>query len=137
MAQLPQLTIIDRNIIIPGLIKYLKQFDEQRPVFAPRIVDWFNVYKNSGPLTGMKNNISEAKLRKLINHIRINGLAPIGSGPNGYWTIRDPEKIREMADSMESRANSIMAAASGLRDMATDIQHEIDMTKCDLDFLFR
>lgn len=126
MAQSKELTIEEKNIILPVLLKALKKSTYLNPIHAPKLVDWFNYKKGVGPLTKMKSNFSEQRLRKLVNYIRNNGILPVISGPTGYYVSTDPSEIISMAKSMEDRADSIRAAAKGLRNLATEIKNEVD-----------
>lgn len=122
MAQLRELTPDEKDLILPKVILLLRtKTDKDNPYLAPRIVDSINYYKEK---IGFTCTFNEARLRKIINYIRDNGLAPLLSNSNGYWYDADPSAIILIAISMESRANSIRAAAKGLRNLAQEIINE-------------
>ena len=122
MAQLKELTHDEKILILPKLILLLRtKTDKDNPYLASRIVDSINYYKEK---IGFTCTFSESRLRKITNYIRDNGLAPILSNSNGYWYDKDPLTIVQIAISMESRADSIRAAAKGLRRVAQEILNE-------------
>jgi hypothetical protein len=57
----------------------------------------------------------ESTLRKCINTLRKTGTTPILSNSNGYYTTRDKDEIRKNIESLEQRANGILAASHGLK----------------------
>jgi len=122
MAQLRELTPDEKDLILPKVILLLRtKTDKDNPYLAPKIIDSINYYKER---IGFTCTFSESRLRKITNYIRDNGLAPILANSNGYWYDTDPSSIILTAISMESRANSIRAAAKGLRNLAQEIINE-------------
>jgi len=119
-AQLPKLTDDERDKMIPILIRLLKaKSSSDRPIKADTIMKWFNENKHK---TQMTKAVCPANLRKAINYIRTTGIAPVMSGSNGYYITDDPKEIYKIAISLEQRAESINAAAKGLRDLAQELQ---------------
>jgi hypothetical protein len=59
-------------------------------------------------------NITEPRLRKIMNHIRKTGIAPILSNSKGYWYSNSSLEIQEQVKSLKERSQAIMAAADGL-----------------------
>lgn len=122
MAQLKELTYEEKDLILPKLILLLRtKTDKDNPYLAPKIIDIINYYKEK---IGFTCTFNETRLRKITNYIRDNGLAPILSTSNGYWYDKNPVAIIQIAISMENRANSIRAAAQGLRRLAQEIINE-------------
>ena len=122
MAQLRELTPDEKDLILPKVVLLLRtKTDKDNPYLAPKIIDSINYYKEK---IGFTCNFNEARLRKIINYIRDNGLAPVLSNSNGYWYDKDPVAIIQIAISMENRAASIRGAARGLRNLAQQIINE-------------
>lgn len=63
---------------------------------------------------GVKQKLTGARLRKIVNHIRANSLQPLMGTNNGYYLSDDPVEIRRQIQSLRDRANSIEYAAKGL-----------------------
>ena len=127
-AQSEKLTADELNLVVP-LIKLLKKnTDETCQLFEPQITKWFNDKKDR---LGFKFVFTPIRLRKLVNHCRVNGLAPIMSSSNGYYYSTDQKNILAMAISLEERAKSIMAGATGLRNIALEIKHDVEKKRFD------
>lgn len=66
-----------------------------------------------------KNNLSKdlecITLRRIVNHIRCNSLAPICATNQGYFITRHADQIEEQIKSLEERANAILEASNGLK----------------------
>lgn len=70
--------------------------------------------------SGLKNagygNVSGARIRKIINHIRTNHLVQcLVSSSNGYYICNSAEEIQSYIESLEERCSSIMAVARALQ----------------------
>jgi len=100
----------DELKLIDPLISGLESRTSKNPVKAPTIVRGMNSYAKEHGLT----KISEVRLRKLVNHIRSNSIAPIIATSKGYFLPTDREEIRSQIESLEQRARSILSCASGL-----------------------
>lgn len=61
-------------------------------------------------------NITDVRLRKIVNHIRSKGLAPICSSSKGYWYSTVETEIMDEINSLTQRANAIMSAIKGLNE---------------------
>lgn len=61
------------------------------------------------------HKISGARLRKIMNHVRIHSIAPILANSNGYWFSNDANEIQEQIISLKERADAILAAGNGLK----------------------
>ena len=59
--------------------------------------------------------ITEPRLRKLVNHIRVKGILPIIATSQGYYVSYDKQDILDQINSLTQRANSIINSANGLR----------------------
>lgn len=68
---------------------------------------------------GLKTKLSEARVRKMSNHIRRNSLLPLCATTVGYYLTDDPDEIAREIQSLRDRANAINAAADGLLQFIT------------------
>lgn len=59
----------------------------------------------------------EARLRKCINHLRRNEIAPIASDNRGYWQAQSEQEVDDCIRSLEDRIAGIQVAIDGLRQM--------------------
>jgi hypothetical protein len=119
---LPELTLEERNIMLPTLVRALKlRTSDARHIKGPKLIEWFRANKEQ---IGYKASFNNARLMKLINHIRVNGILPLCSTNDGYWITRDPAVIREMIISFENRVASQQAAIQGLKNQLNEIEIE-------------
>lgn len=65
---------------------------------------------------GVKRKLTEARLRKIVNHIRANSLQPLMGTTRGYYLSDDPTEIRRQIQSLRDRMNAIDHAAKGLEE---------------------
>lgn len=63
----------------------------------------------------LKFKFEESRLRKIVNHIRREGILPVIATSRGYYTAQNIEEIRSQIASLTDRAAGILAAADGLR----------------------
>lgn len=127
IKNLPSLTDEERNIILPKLVLLFKtKTNENKTLYSTEIVRIMNNYKEK---IGFKSTFTEARLRKLVNYIRCTQILAIASGQNGYYMIKNKEDLIRQAIEMESRAQSILAAAQGLRNLALEIKMNEDKEK--------
>lgn len=95
----------EEHLLVPIIIRNMKKYTSANPIKEPQIV------------AGMKmhgHKFSGALLRKLVNHIRGNGLAAIIATSKGYFTSDDNGEILQQIQSMRDRASAMMWAAAGL-----------------------
>ena len=121
LAVKPQLKPLtpEEMMMLPILIKYLhKKTNDVYHITADQIIRDFN---NNKERLNMKNNLNIPRLMKLTAYIRYNELAPLVSGASGYFISNDPYVILACHYSLQSRANAIMAAAIGMKNMATNM----------------
>lgn len=93
--------------LLPKIIAGFKNYTSSNPIKEPEIVSRFNE-RNAIKLSG-------ARLRKIVNYIRTNGLLPLIATSKGYYVSYDREEIRKQIESLRQRANSIDTCANGLR----------------------
>lgn len=66
------------------------------------------------PEYGVKRKLTEARLRKIVNHIRANSMQPLMGTTRGYYLSDDPVEIARQIQSLRDRAGAIEHAAKGL-----------------------
>lgn len=60
-------------------------------------------------------NVTPARVRKIINHIRLNRLIPgLVASSKGYWVEKDPVRLRVYINSLNDRCRAIEAVAKAL-----------------------
>lgn len=61
------------------------------------------------------DKVSEPRIRKCINYIRINGLVPhLVANSHGYYVATSVEEVNKYADSLKDRATAILAMRKAL-----------------------
>lgn len=128
MIHLEVLTTEEKDIVLPMLLKALKKGSEEQPLVSDRIVKWFNDNKDQ---IGMKTNFTAARLRKLTNYCRTNGIAPIIANSRGYYISNKKKDLIELKASLMSRVHSLMAAVKGIDYML----EELDLVIVEIDCL--
>lgn len=101
--------------------------NEEERMLAKRLISAFSKRSKNNPVTaleivcGVNANIpltqkfSDRRLRKIINHYRVNGILPIISTSKGYYVSYDENEIEGMVISLSQRANSILEACYGMQ----------------------
>jgi len=98
----------EKNLLLPVIIKGLnKKIGEENSITSKEIIR---------KLTNLGYKISGARLRKIINHIRINDLLIcLMASSKGYWIETDTQKVMDYIISLEQRADSIQNVANSLK----------------------
>lgn len=99
-------------VLLPHLIQGFKLHSPSNPIKANDIVQSFNKYIEREGIKARK--ITEARLRKFVNHIRSRGLLPLVATSSGYYTTNNEKEISHQIKSLRERARSILTAAEGL-----------------------
>lgn len=99
---------------LPVLRRGLEAHGKDDPIKAPAIVKALNEQRLK---YNFQVQFTEARLRKLVNHLRTNGLLPVIATRSGYYVTYDPEVIRSQIRSLRDRARGIEAAAAGLESL--------------------
>ena len=92
---------------IPLLVAGFSRYTKDNPIKEPDIVTRFNERNPGMKLTG-------ARLRKLVNHIRVNGLLPLIATSKGYYVSYDKTEVQAQIRSLNERANSILKCSKGM-----------------------
>lgn len=67
-------------------------------------------------------NIGEARVRKIINYIRVMGLVPcLLATSNGYYVSTDKKELSLYIGSLQDRAAAIIAVADALKSQMDDL----------------
>lgn len=111
------ITHFEKSVLLPIVVAELIQRGTT-PIYSGELLTTLNLYIES--LSIKERKVTPDRLRKIINTIRSEEILPIMSGKEGYWVTEDKVEIVAMALSLEMRAKSIMSAASGLRNYATN-----------------
>lgn len=95
--------------LIPVFIASLKKhIGKANAVTATSIAD--------GILTHCKVKLTGSRIRKIINHIRINDLVPcLVSNSNGYYVCNDADEVEQYINSLLDRSSAIIAVANALK----------------------
>lgn len=62
-----------------------------------------------------KPKLSANRLRKIVNAIRSNSVAPVIASKRGYYISKEQKEIENQIKSLEERAEAILKASLGLR----------------------
>ena len=101
----------DELKLVAPLMNGLRTKTKENTIKAPEIVKAMNVFAEKNGLI----KITEPRLRKLFNHIRMKGILPIIATSQGYYVSYDKQEITDQINSLTQRANSILKSADGLR----------------------
>lgn len=93
----------DKNVLLPVIISGLKtKIGEKNAITNIKMI---KALKQHG-----YHSLNEAKIRKIINHIRINGLIiNLIASNKGYWIEENIDKRKKYVDGIKQRANSMLA----------------------------
>lgn len=95
--------------MVDTMVSGFNRYTKENPIKAPEII-------RSMKSKGYK--ITEPRLRKIVNHIRVNGIIPLIATSNGYFVTYDKEEIKKQVKSLKQRARSINEAARGMEKWA-------------------
>jgi hypothetical protein len=113
-----ELTQTEKEKFVPMLIDTLNGSHTENRMTGKAICGWF---KSCG------HNVSEVRLRKMINYIRvlnlIKGHVVIGAG-NGYFITSDPHIVQEQIESLQGRIDSMKAVIDSLTAEKINLQHK-------------
>ena len=102
------LTTYERDMLVPILVAGLKRRIGTK--YAIRNKDICKALTAKG-----YQNVTEARVRKCINHIRVNGLVPhLVANSKGYYVATSVEEVEKYAQSLKERAEAIWAVRAAL-----------------------
>lgn len=99
----------DELAIVPLVISGFKRYTKDFTIKAPDVVSRFNASGKSHV------QLTEPRLRKIVNYIRSNGLIALVATSQGYYVSSDKDEIMKQVESLRQRANSIHRCADGLQ----------------------
>ncbi len=102
----------DELKLIPLLIAGFKSYNKDNTIKSNKVVERLNYHLIAN---NYKIKLTDARLRKLVNHIRTNGLLPLMASSKGYYVSFDKKDIESQIKSLKQRANSINGCAEGLK----------------------
>lgn len=93
----------EKDVLLPLFVNGLKtKIGHEKAVTNPQMI---RALKQAG-----YKKLSEPRVRKIINHIRSNGLiVNLVASSKGYWIENDIEKRREYVETVKQRASSMLA----------------------------
>ena len=113
--------------MIKGFIDYTAHLTEyEHDMVVPALVE--GLKKRVGSKLAIRNKtmclelkargfekISEARIRKCVNFIRMNGLVPhLVANSNGYYVATSVEEVERYCESLKERAEAIFAMRQAL-----------------------
>jgi hypothetical protein len=113
--------------MINGHESFTEELNEEERMLANRLISAFSKRSKNNPVTaneivtGVNKNMkltqkfSDRRLRKIINHYRVNAILPIISTSKGYYVSYDENEIEGMIISLTQRANSILEGCFGMQ----------------------
>ena len=102
------LTTYERDMLVPLLAAYLKTRVGAK--YAVRNKEMCRMFTEKG-----YQGLTEARVRKCINYIRINGLVPhLIANSHGYFCATSIEQVENYIESLDQRAKAIWAMRSAL-----------------------
>lgn len=126
--------------MLPGFSIETKPLTELEKKLVPVIVRGLskkigpaNVVSNKGICAGLlktcKVNISEARVSKIINHIRMKYLVPgLLANGSGYYISKNPKEIKGYIKSLESRERAINAIRKKTQEYLFELTHKQQQT---------
>lgn len=105
----------------PITIEEMKVVDILVRCFSKRTKD--TPIKGGEVCQSMKNagyDMTEARLRKMVNHIRSQAKIPLIATSKGYYTSHDKDEISKQVKSLRDRSSAILGAACGLESFLRD-----------------
>lgn len=98
---------------------------EETKIILPKVIElvrWRNGKKNAvcnrqlvNILNALGHNVTEPRIRKIINQIRLKGLVNnLLASSKGYYVSNDPDEIKKYVASLRERALAINAIADEL-----------------------
>ena len=98
----------DEKELLLCVYDVIKEINVKNPIKAPQLI------QRVKQITG-KEKFPQARLRKIINFIRSNGLLPVIATSNGYYLSYEINEILKEIKSLNERAEAIKYASDGLK----------------------
>lgn len=115
------LTDYERNVLLPAMVVSLRRKVGRRTAVTNKYI-----VRCLKP----KYKITETRVRKLINHIRINGLVPcLIATSEGYYIAESDSELADYEQSLLSREEAIRAVRLAIdrqrREKYSPVQHSL------------
>ena len=102
------LTTYERDMLVPVLVAGLKRRIGAK--YAIRNKEICQALTSRG-----YEKLTEARVRKCINYIRVNGLVPhLVANSRGYYVATSVEEVEKYTESLRERAEAIWAVRASL-----------------------
>ncbi len=104
------LTEYEERTLLPIMVKCLnKHRGKERAISNRKMMEGL---ENGGYVVG-----GSARIRKLINHIRVNGLVEcLMATNNGYYITEDPWEMKRYIESLQGREDAICAVKEAMQE---------------------
>ena len=104
-----QLTDYEKDMIVPVLTGFLRTRVGSK--YAIRNKDICRIFREKG-----YEKLTEARVRKCINYIRMHGMVPhLIANSHGYFCATSVEQVETYITSLDERAKAIWAMRSALQ----------------------
>jgi len=104
-----QLTDYERDLIVPKLTNFLRTRVGAEAAISNKEI--CRIFANYG-----YTRLTEPRVRKCINHIRVHGLVPhLIANSHGYFCATSVEQVETYITSLDERAKAIWAMKSALQ----------------------
>ena len=115
--QTGKLTDYEKNVLLPVMVKCLE-----------RKIGKENAVTNAYMCDRMNENgydIGEARVRKIINYIRINGLVPcLMASSSGYYVTTDAGELSAYVTTLQGREDAIRAVRKAVEEQLQELQKD-------------
>lgn len=100
--------------LVPIMVDGFKKITKEKPWKSDDIIKRVNAKDYGCQLT-------QPRLRKICNYIRVNGMIPLIATSSGYYVSYEKDEIMKQIISLEQRARSIQNCADGLRGLLIEL----------------
>ena len=115
--QTGKLTDYEKDVLLPVMVKCLE-----------RKIGKENAVTNAYMCDRMNENgydIGEARVRKIINYIRINGLVPcLMASSSGYYVTTDAGELSAYVTTLQGREDAIRAVRKAVEEQLQELQKD-------------
>lgn len=106
-----KLTPAERRLI-PGMIDIMYRTTPEKRIKTPQVVEELRIHCK---IKGYNLKPNAPMVRKLVNLIRRNSIISIVGTERGYYYSMGREDIESAVQSLQERADAILAAVDGMR----------------------
>jgi len=98
--------------LVPDMCEAFRKYTKENPIKGAEICTLINEKR----LT--KSKFCESRLRKIVNHIRVNQMIPLIADVKGYYVDYDVSRIKSQAKSLRDRAHAILRVSEAMEGIA-------------------